>query len=482
MEEYQKFILTFAKALLSFGSPSHRIEAQLNSLAKVFRMEAQFFHTTGTVQVSFGNPESRSSETCLIKAQVGLALSRIHAVHNIYRSVLHDDMFASQGTKELQRLLAAPPRYGPKSRYLLAFLVCFLICGVAFGGSFNDMWVAGLMGLFVRTMQNIAAKSELSASGSEVFTAALVALVARGVASVPSHIWCFEAISSAGVISMLPGYLILSGSLDIAGKNPALGAPKIVSGIMTSLYLGFGLTLGSDVFLWIDRPASRALALAQQNAAAYQPTVLEGTFTAFNGTSRADNFTGTFIFSNSTTTPDTSTVQGCFRNPSWPWYLQPLPQWSLIWLVPLFALCSSMNSMQHWWSRQMLVMVVIACVSFGITRAANLQWGLSAHPDYVSLLGSWIVGILGNGYSRRFGGTAFTAMLTGILLLVPDGLSAAGGLAQNYHGPGQDEYTQSLTLARKMISVIIGIMAGVYSSAAIVYFFGKKKNAALVTF
>ena len=33
-----------------------------------------------------------------------------------------------------------------------------------------------------------------------------------------------------------------------------------------------------------------------------------------------------------------------------------------------------------------------------------------------------------------------------------------------------------------MLGIIIGIMAGVYSSAAIIYLFGKKKNAALVTF
>jgi uncharacterized membrane protein YjjB (DUF3815 family) len=29
------------------------------------------------------------------------------------------------------------------------------------------------------------------------------------------------------------------------------------------------------------------------------------------------------------------------------------------------------------------------------------------------------VGLLGNVYSRRFGGTAFTAMVTGVLFLVP---------------------------------------------------------------
>jgi len=130
----------------------------------------------------------------------------------------------------------------------------------------------------------------------------------------------------------------------------------------------------------------------------------------------------------------------------------------------------------------MFVMVSVACISFWISRLCNALLGLQNHPDYVSLIGSWLVGILGNGYSRRFGGTAFTVMLTGVLLLVPDGLSAAGGLSQNYTSSGEDEYTQSLNLARKVISVIIGILAGVYSSAAIIYLFGKKKNAALVTF
>ena len=166
-DEYQQFILTISKALLAFGSPSHRIEAQLNSLAKVFEIEAQFNHTTGTIQVSFGDPESRTAETCIIKSPVGLALGRINAVHNIYRSVLRDEMYASDATDELRALLAAPPRYGLKSRLVLAFLTSGLISGIAFGGSLNDMWVAGILGVIVRLGQNYASKSDLSASGSE---------------------------------------------------------------------------------------------------------------------------------------------------------------------------------------------------------------------------------------------------------------------------------------------------------------------------
>lgn len=193
---------------MTFGSPSHRVEAQLNSLSKIFEIEAQFQHTPGVVQVSFGNAEMKSSETCLIKSSVGLSLGNIHSIHNIYRAVLHDDMYASEGSYQLRRLLFAPPRYKQPTRFFLSFVTCTLICGVAFGGSLNDMWVAGIMGIITRTMQNIASKSDLSASGSEVFTAALVSFAARGFASFPTQIWCFSAISSAGVISLLPGYLI----------------------------------------------------------------------------------------------------------------------------------------------------------------------------------------------------------------------------------------------------------------------------------
>lgn len=189
---------------------------------------------------------------------------------------------------------------------------------------------------------------------------------------------------------------------------------------------GFGLTLGSDIFLFLDRPARRALSAAAANEAG--STIITGFFQALNASqsgfadSGSSTISGTFTFQDASSTAaqaQSHTVQGCYRAPDWGWYLQPLPYWTLFFLVPLFALASSMNNQQFWWSRQAAVMVSIACIAFWITRLCNLTLGLSMHPDYVSLIGSWIVGILGNGYSRRFGGTAFTAMLTGILLLVP---------------------------------------------------------------
>jgi hypothetical protein len=89
------------------------------------------------------------------------------------------------------------------------------------------------------------------------------------------------------------------------------------------------------------------------------------------------------------------------------------------------------------------------------------------------------------------GGTAFTAMVTGVLFLVPvraffccklclyaksvfqSGLSSAGGITANGNG---------IDIGGAMIAVTIGITVGLFMSQSIVYTFGARKNAAVFSF
>lgn len=67
-----------------------------------------------------------------------------------------------------------------------------------------------------------------------------------------------------------------------------------------------------------------------------------------------------------------------------------------------------------------------------------------------SALGAFAVSLLGSIYTRVWQGYAFAAMVPGILLLVPSGLTAAGGLAQNY-GSGDDQFSSGLSTGLAMI-------------------------------
>lgn len=226
-----------------------------------------------------------------------------------------------------------------------------------------------------------------------------------------------------------------------------LGSSKLIAGIMTSLYLGYGLTLGSDVWLHFDKTGRDVLASTSDKLEAFN-----GTFFSTNASTPGwlspSNLTGVWEFQELSSTAD-SLVNGCHRDPNWPWTLRKLSIWTLFLTAPVLSLVFSIKRMQPIKSREMPVMILISCCSYAVTQLANLKMGLAGYPDYAALLGSFVVSLLGNLYSRHFGGTAFAVMLTGIWLLIPNGLADAGGLSGSYADPDEDEYTRSLDLARK---------------------------------
>ena len=61
--------------------------------------------------------------------------------------------------------MEAKPLYGSLIRCTLAFCLSGLICVLAFGGSFVDMWIAGIGASFLCLMQIcVATKSQLYAN------------------------------------------------------------------------------------------------------------------------------------------------------------------------------------------------------------------------------------------------------------------------------------------------------------------------------
>jgi uncharacterized membrane protein YjjP (DUF1212 family) len=161
----QEFLIRLARALMTFGAPSHRIESQLVAAARILEVEADFIHLPGVIICSFGDQDLGRSETHFVKCGGRLSLGALHKVHLVYRSVVHDEISAKQATDELQVLLDAPPVYPVILRCILAFFLSALICPLAFGGSFIDLWIAGLSAFVLAVLQlYAAAKSALYAN------------------------------------------------------------------------------------------------------------------------------------------------------------------------------------------------------------------------------------------------------------------------------------------------------------------------------
>lgn len=176
----QQFILKLAKALMSFGAPSHRIESQLAATALVLEIDAQFIHFPSIVIAAFGDHDTRTSETHFVKAGGGLDLGKLHKVHSIYKAVVHDEMDAAEGSRRMTDLLKAPPEYNLWQRMILAFLCSGIIAPLGFGGSFIDGLASGVLGILLSFMQlHVASKSAMY---SNIFEWVFSLLLADGSA------------------------------------------------------------------------------------------------------------------------------------------------------------------------------------------------------------------------------------------------------------------------------------------------------------
>jgi len=95
----------------------------------------------------------------------------------------------------------------------------------------------------------------------------------------------------------------------------------MVYAIIYTLFLGFSIAVGSDVFYLFD-PSSRAIAADHGMTV----TTLDGTFIANNVT---QSFEGSFSFTNATqsiVSQNTASLQKgkvmCYRDPEWQWWRQ----------------------------------------------------------------------------------------------------------------------------------------------------------------
>ena len=476
VQQRQKFILKLSKALMMFGAPSHRVESQLNATAAVLEVDAQFVHFPGIVIAAFGDIDNHTSETHFVKSSGSLSLGPLHEVHVIYRRVVHDECSVEEGSNELTKLIKAKPCYGVWTRIMIAGGLCFIIAPLSFGGSFVDAWVSACFGILLMFLNLRVAKNNAMYSNIfEISVAILISFISRGLST--SGVFCYQAIASSGVVLVLPGYVILCGSLELASKNLIAGSVRMVYAIIYSLFLGFGIAIGSDLYFLLDPAARQSMYVPLTQA-----TQISGSFTMTNETMPMWN--GTFSFTNATSESQGNALKtgtiNCEREIGDPWWKANISAWFNFLWVPAFSLLLCMHNLQHWKSREIIVMIIIACVGFACNMLANHF--IFSRSDVVSTIGSFVIGILGNVYSRVFRGTAFTAMAVAVLFLVPSGMSAAGGLAMTYKGSDGDLYSNGLSIGFRMVSVAIGITVGLFGSGLVVYSFGRKKGAALFAF
>jgi hypothetical protein len=98
----------------------------------------------------------------------------------------------------------------------------------------------------------------------EIVIATLISFISAALAS--TRVFCYTALVSGGVVLILPGYIVLTGALELASRNITAGAVRIgysqslslcfphspkeadFEGVIYSLFLGFGISIGAEIY------------------------------------------------------------------------------------------------------------------------------------------------------------------------------------------------------------------------------------------
>lgn len=414
--------------------------------ARVLDVDSQFLYVPGCMIMSFDDSSTRTTEVKLVRVVQGVDLGRLADTHNVYKNVIHDMIGIEEAGNELEELMAKKPRFNRYFIVLIYGLATAMVGPFAFDARPIDMPIIFFNGCLLGCMQHILApRSVLYSNVFEVTAAVLTSFLARAFGSIRSsaftngsndYIFCFSAIAQSSIALILPGYTVLCSSLELQSQQIVAGSIRMVYAIIYSLFLGYGVTVGTTIYGLIDKNATSNLSC---------PT------------------------------------SGGFGNA----YAQRFP------FVAAFSLCLLIVNQGKW--KQSPIMIAISVAGYVTNYFVSSRLGNNS--QVANTVGAFTVGVMGNLYSRLWHGHAAAAILPAIFVLVPSGLAATGNLitgvdtadeirsnvTKNATGSGTTSSSSSSNMSTNilgfgMIQVAIGITVGLFVAALVVYPLGKRRS------
>ncbi|KAJ4854947.1 putative threonine/serine exporter domain-containing protein [Trichoderma breve] len=391
-----RYLLKLCRALMMYGAPTHRLEEYMNMSSRVLEIEGQFLYIPSCMIISFDDSSTHTAEVKVVRVPQGVDLGRLRDVHNIYKDVVHDKLGVEEATRRLDEVIDRKPKFKTWFRVFMYGLASVCVAPFAFQGRFIDLPIAFLLGCLVGLLQLVFAPSnELYAHVFEVSAAVITTFIARGFGSIQGgKLFCFSALAQSSIALILPGYMVLCGSLELQSHNIVAGSVRMVHAVIYTLFLGYGITIGASLYGMLDSNAASA-------------TTCDNPLSFNRG-------------------------------------------WNFL-FVPGFTLCLCIINQAQW--KQTPVMTIMSLAGFCVNSYSSQYF--ESNSQISNMLGALTIGILANLYSRLGRHVlAAAAMLPAIFVQVPSGLAASGSLNSQIDGTA---FTVLLSVIQVAIGISVGL-------------------------
>jgi len=352
----EAFIIAFARAAHSAGTPAHRLEETVAGLSTRLGLNTVTYSTPTMLMLGFG-PLERQRTVLLRVEPADVHLERLDDLNHVARLVLAGTWLPDEGVRALDRLSLAPATSAGQRAAMLVLVWLLLSATLArfFGGGLLEIGAGAVIGALIGALSIAWPRMTTGAPVFELLASAVAATVATGAAAIAAKqglaLSAYVAMLS-GVVGLLPGFTLTVAVTELASRHLASGTARATAAASTLLQMAVGVALGSKI--------------------------------------------GEAIFG---ATPAVAPV--------------PLPDWTELALLPIAAAVMAVYSNAR--KERLLAIVVVSILGY-----FGARWGGSAlGPELGAAVGAFVVGLASRVHGELSDCPQLVTLVPATLMLVP---------------------------------------------------------------
>ncbi|KAI8805127.1 hypothetical protein BJ742DRAFT_821919 [Cladochytrium replicatum] len=258
----QGFLIKLCKALSLYGSPTHRLEFLLESVANALEVDSTWVVFPGMVFLSFGMSSEKDdvhTETHLVKISQNYNMGKLVRINQLCLSISNQELTIEAASSTLTDIIRAPdfPKW---MMFLCVPISAFTLAVLGFNGAFLEAGISAALGCVVGAIGIAGDKFPHYNFLFDFWSALVTSFCAKTIQWLymtkinPQGCINTICITLSSLVMLLPGLSLTTALIEISTRNLVSGTVRLVESLFKIVILGFGLAVGSTLVQWYKEP------------------------------------------------------------------------------------------------------------------------------------------------------------------------------------------------------------------------------------
>lgn len=235
------FVLTLMQALHLFGTPAHRLESAMNSIADDLGMQLQVLATPTSITAAIGPLENQRN--FLLRVEPSEAnVGKLADIQVIMQLVSRGSLSHLDAKSRIDEIVAKKPRFGSLA-VTLAFALTSACVATLFNGNFSDAVLSTVLGALVGLMVVFSQKRPRFGIVMPAIAAAICAAFSQVAVSIWPQVHPVT-VTLGALIVLVPGLGLTVGVNELAHRHLVSGTARLMGSLVSILQLALGSAAG----------------------------------------------------------------------------------------------------------------------------------------------------------------------------------------------------------------------------------------------